>query len=67
MSSPTVLQTPVQVPIVLGPRKQRQLLLHEAKQPYEVESDRDVPEVSPGELLVRVQAIGLNPIDWKSA
>jgi hypothetical protein len=67
MSTRTVLQTPPQVPVVAEPRKQRQLLLHGARQPYEVEHNRDVPEVFPGELLVRVQAIGLNPIDWKSA
>ncbi|KAF2729211.1 GroES-like protein [Polyplosphaeria fusca] len=49
------------------PEKQRQLLLHEAKQPYQVESERDVPKARQGELLVKVLAVGLNPIDWKSA
>jgi hypothetical protein len=48
------------------PRKQTQLLLHTAKQSYEATAARDIPELKAGELLVQVEAIGLNPIDWKS-
>lgn len=49
------------------PESQTQLLLHEAKTQYKVESARSIPELLPGEILVEVHAIGLNPIDWKSA
>lgn len=70
MSSQTVTQTArpgITVPAAPIPEKQTQLLLHEAKQPYKIDNTRDIPKVLPGELLVQVQAIGLNPIDWKSA
>jgi hypothetical protein len=67
MSTRTLLQAPTQLSITAEPRKQRQLLLHEPRKPYQVEQDRDIPQVFPGEVLVQVQAIGLNPIDWKSA
>jgi hypothetical protein len=49
------------------PQSQTQVLLYEARTPYEIAHSRDLPITSPGELLVKVQAIGLNPIDWKSA
>lgn len=49
------------------PSVQTQLLLHQPRSPYETFSGGGVPELRPGELLVQVEAIGLNPIDWKSA
>ncbi|SPQ24296.1 8ab1ba10-45ee-4f2b-939b-24e87a13223c [Thermothielavioides terrestris] len=43
------------------------LLLHGARQPYELTDSHPVPELHhDGELLVRTQVIGLNPIDWKA-
>jgi NADPH:quinone reductase-like Zn-dependent oxidoreductase len=65
ITSPTRLARLIAIPPM--PESQSQLLLHEAKTPYKVEDARSIPELLPGELLVQVQAIGLNPIDWKSA
>ena len=49
------------------PELQSALLLHAIRQPYEVALDRAVPDVqNDTELLVKVTAAGLNPIDWKS-
>lgn len=49
------------------PEKQSALLLHAIRQPYEVTEDYAVPEIqNDAELLVKVKAAGLNPIDWKS-
>lgn len=49
------------------PEKQTVLLLHGAKQPYQLTEDYPVPQLE-GEhdVLVRTQTIGLNPIDWKA-
>lgn len=49
------------------PYSQRQLLLHDPRQPYKLHTDREIPELRFGDLLVEVHGIGLNPIDWKSA
>ncbi|KAF2826643.1 GroES-like protein [Ophiobolus disseminans] len=49
------------------PSNQSALLLHATRQPYEPTTDHTIPEVKhEWELLVKVQAIGLNPIDWKA-
>ena len=49
------------------PGQQSALLLHAIRQPYEVAVDHAVPEIQDDtELLVKVTAAGLNPIDWKS-
>lgn len=49
------------------PERQSALLLHAIRQPYKVAIDYAVPEVkNDTELLVKVTAAGLNPIDWKS-
>jgi hypothetical protein len=49
------------------PEQQSALLLHAIRQPYEVAVDRAVPEIQHDfELLVKVTAVGLNPIDWKA-
>jgi NADPH:quinone reductase-like Zn-dependent oxidoreductase len=49
------------------PDSQSVLLLHGAKQPYEVAEGYAVPKAeTEHELLVKVQVIGLNPIDWKA-
>lgn len=49
------------------PRSQTVLLLHEPRQPYSLTGDYQVPALrGEGEVLVRVRAIGLNPIDWKA-
>jgi hypothetical protein len=49
------------------PKSQAQLLLYRARQPYEIARSRDLPGITRGEVLVQVLAIGLNPVDWKSA
>lgn len=49
------------------PDRQNALLLHAIRQPYEIANDHAVPEIqNDTELLVKVTAAGLNPIDWKS-
>ncbi|KZM19130.1 uncharacterized protein EKO05_0010208 [Ascochyta rabiei] len=49
------------------PEQQSALLLHAIRQPYEVAVDHAVPEIQhDSELLVKVTAVGLNPIDWKA-
>ena len=62
-------QNPFQRHTVDGthPEQQSALLLHAIRQPYQVASNRAVPEIqNDTELLVKVTAAGLNPIDWKS-
>ena len=51
------------------PRKtQRALILRGPKQRYELVDDWPFPLIQrPNEVLIRIEAIGLNPIDWKSA
>lgn len=49
------------------PKTQTVLLLIAAKQPYQLTERYDVPELGGEyEVLVRTEAIGLNPIDWKA-
>lgn len=49
------------------PENQEVLLLHAIRQPYQVTAGYPVPVIQhDDELLVRVEAIGLNPIDWKA-
>lgn len=50
------------------PLHQNVLLLYGPRQPYTLTSEWPIPTPqSPDELVVKVQAIGLNPFDWKSA
>ncbi|KAL4913328.1 chaperonin 10-like protein [Aspergillus aurantiobrunneus] len=45
---------------------QRALLLHAAQQPYALVSDHAIPSIlHKDEILIKVIAIGLNPVDWK--
>ncbi|KAK4652539.1 hypothetical protein QC762_502270 [Podospora pseudocomata] len=54
-------------PLTPPPETQTVLLLHAARQPYELTDDYPVPQLQDEhEVLVRTQAIGLNPIDWKA-
>ncbi|PSN62258.1 GroES-like protein [Corynespora cassiicola Philippines] len=49
------------------PDEQSALLLHAIRQPYELVNRHPLPSAqSDDELLVKVKAAGLNPIDWKS-
>jgi len=49
------------------PERQHALLLHAARRPYDLATSHATPDIKLGtELLVRVEAIGLNPIDWKA-
>ena len=43
----------------------RAVILRSKAGPYVVVNDWPRPRISPKELLVKVRAIGLNPIDWK--
>ncbi|KAJ5652990.1 Oxidoreductase zinc-binding dehydrogenase family [Penicillium longicatenatum] len=46
---------------------QKALLLHQAKQPYTLVTDHPIPSLlGEDEVLIKVAAIGLNPVDWKS-
>lgn len=49
------------------PYSQRQLLRHDHRQPYRLHTDRKIPKLKFGDLLVEVYGIGLNPADWKTA
>ncbi|KAH8124726.1 hypothetical protein FP744_10006499 [Trichoderma asperellum] len=49
------------------PYSQRQLLRHDHRQPYRLHTDKKIPKLKFGDLLVEVYGIGLNPADWKSA
>lgn len=42
------------------------LLLHGKGQSYSLTHDYSVPVPKEDEILIRVDAIGLNPIDWKA-
>ncbi|KAL4814646.1 chaperonin 10-like protein [Aspergillus spinulosporus] len=45
---------------------QRALLVHGAQQPYALVTDHAVPAIlHKDEILIKVIAIGLNPVDWK--
>ncbi|KAL2814122.1 chaperonin 10-like protein [Aspergillus granulosus] len=45
---------------------QRALLLHAVQQPYALVTDHAIPALlHKDEILIKVTAIGLNPIDWK--
>lgn len=64
----TIVPDEGQIPVnpAAEPRRNKQLQLHKVGTQYQLE-DADVPLVrQPGEVLIEVQAIGLNPIDWKS-
>ena len=47
--------------------KQSALLLKGFREEYTLVTDHDVPSIlHKGEILIKVAAIGLNPIDWKA-
>lgn len=47
--------------------KQSALLLRGFREEYALVTDHDIPSVQQrGEILIKVAAIGLNPIDWKA-
>lgn len=46
---------------------QQVLILNGPKEDYTLKVDHDIPTLGrPDEILVKVLAIGLNPIDWKA-
>ena len=56
---------PAEVEVI--PARQRALLLYGLRQPFEIKEKYAVPQVQAAEeILVKVRAIGLNPIDYKS-
>ncbi|OJZ83108.1 hypothetical protein ASPFODRAFT_63304 [Aspergillus luchuensis CBS 106.47] len=53
-------------PIIPSKTTQRALLLHAAGEQYTLVTDHAIPEIShKDEILVKIQAVGLNPVDWK--
>ena len=48
------------------PLTQKILLLHAAKQDYQLLEGYPVPTLRANEVLIKAKAIGLNPIDWKA-
>ncbi|KAL4995259.1 chaperonin 10-like protein [Aspergillus recurvatus] len=64
-------RTPTQPPTQTQPAKtpsvtQRALLVHAAQQPYALVTDHAIPAIlHRDEILIKVIAIGLNPVDWK--
>jgi hypothetical protein len=49
------------------PKIQERLLLHAAKQRYQLDHTYQVPHPEQAnEVLVKIQYVGLNPIDWKA-
>ncbi|SCZ89231.1 BZ3500_MvSof-1268-A1-R1_Chr1-1g01045 [Microbotryum saponariae] len=52
--------------VFVGPTVQQALLLHAPRQRYQL-SQIEVPTFHDDEVLIRIEAIGLNPIDHKSA
>jgi hypothetical protein len=51
----------------LLPGLQSALLLHATKTPYDLTTEYAVPAIQHDtEILVKVEAAGLNPIDWKA-
>ncbi|BCR98408.1 zinc-binding alcohol dehydrogenase family protein [Aspergillus luchuensis] len=52
--------------IIPSKTTQRALLLHAAGEQYTLVTDHAIPEIShKDEILVKIQAVGLNPVDWK--
>jgi hypothetical protein len=46
---------------------QNALVLHAVKEKYALVSDHSVPSIlHQDEILIKISAIGLNPIDWKA-
>jgi hypothetical protein len=53
--------------VIAVPKHQSVLHLHAVRQPYSITECHEIPEIeSDSELLVQVEAVGLNPIDWKA-
>lgn len=49
------------------PSTQSKLVLNAVREPYNLSEKQDIPAIQgDSELLVKVEAIGLNPIDWKA-
>lgn len=52
------------LPTRMAPSQQKVLYLTKKNGPFEIHT-ADVPKPGPGQILVKVQAAGLNPLDWK--
>ena len=44
---------------------QKALILFADKEPYKLVSDWPIPTPGPTDVLVKVVAVALNPVDWK--
>lgn len=52
-------------PTLDRPRTSQAAILHSKQGPYTHVPDHPIPELPADRILIRVHAIGLNPIDWK--
>ncbi|KAL2150451.1 hypothetical protein VTH82DRAFT_7014 [Thermothelomyces myriococcoides] len=63
----TIQEKPPSKKPLITPETQTVLLLHAARQPYELTENYSVPDLrNDSEVLVQTRAIGLNPVDWKA-
>ena len=46
------------------PTQQKALIVHDIRAPFKL-TTFDVPKPAAGEVLVRIEATALNPIEWK--
>lgn len=61
------ISVPAQESSILLPQYQNVLLLFGPRQPYTLTGEWPIPTPRTStELVVKIQAIGLNPFDWKS-
>ncbi len=49
-----------------GDQVQTALILENKSGPYTVDKSYPIPDLKPNEILIKIQVIGLNPLDWKS-
>ena len=47
------------------PEHQQALFVQERRGPWQLSPTTTVPRPGPNEILVRIEAVGLNPVDWK--
>ncbi|KAL4962955.1 zinc-binding alcohol dehydrogenase family protein [Aspergillus stella-maris] len=63
---PLETQAPIEELQAQPPSIQRALLVHAAQQPYALVADHAIPDIlHKDEILIKIVAIGLNPVDWK--
>ena len=48
----------------MDPQVQKALIVPTKQDPWELRTDWPVPKPGPGQVLVKVASIALNPVDW---